>query len=98
MRKHIIAVAVLSALSLPAFAETWPVPQEWQVVQQIELKDGTFVNVYQDGKTAMENKFGQAVSMPSGHAMQAKDSHTITMVGNETLRVELQNPLTSPRI
>ena len=97
MRKHIIAAAVLSVLSVPAFAEIWPTPEAWQVTQRTELKDGSFLNIYKDGKTAMENKFGQAVFMIPGQTMQAKDGRTITMVGNETLRVDLQNPLTSPR-
>jgi copper resistance protein K len=98
MRKHIIAVAVLSALSLPAFAENWPVPPEWQVTQSIELKDGNFVNVYQDGKMAMVCKFGHSLSMTPGQTMQTKDGRTITMNGNETIRVELQNPLLSPKV
>ena len=95
MRKSLVAVAVLSALSLPAFAETWPAPESWQITQRVELKDGTILNVYKDGKTAMENAFGQALSMKPGHDMQAKDGRTINMVGNETVRVELANPLTS---
>ena len=96
MRKHIIAVALLSALSAPAFAETWPVPEDWQVTQRIELKDGTFLNVYKDGKTTMENKFGHSVFMAPGQTMQANDGRTITMVGNETYRIERTNPLLSP--
>jgi len=96
MRKQIIAVAVLSALSVPAFAEVFPVPESWQVTQRIELKDGNFVNIYKDGKTAMENTFGHAVSMDPGQTMQARDGRTIKMEGNETLRIDLQNPLTSP--
>ena len=97
MRKHIIAVAVLSALSVPAFAEVWPAPDNWQVTQRIELNDGNFLNVYKDGKTAMENTYGRSVFMSPGQSMQAqgKDGRTIPMVGNETLRVELTNPLTS---
>lgn len=96
MRKPIVAIALLSVLSAPAFAEVWPAPEGWQVVQRTELKDGTFLNTYKDGKTAMENKLGHAVFMAPGHTMEAKDGRSITMVGNETSRVELQNPLTSP--
>lgn len=95
MSKHLVAAAILSALAVPAFAGNWPSPETWQVVQRIELKDGTYLNVYKDGKSAMENRFGQSVSMQPGHSMQAKDGRTITMAGNETIRVELQNPLTS---
>ncbi len=94
MRKHLAAAAILSALAVPAFAGNWPAPEPWQVTQRIELKDGTILNVYKDGKSAMENRFGQSVSMQPGHAMQAKDGRTVTMAGNETIRVELQNPFT----
>lgn len=97
MRKNIIAIAILSALSIPAFAEVWPAPEGWQVKERIELTDGSFVNVYQDGKMAMECKYGHSQSMNTGHAMKARDGRTISMNGNETLRVELQNALLSLR-
>ncbi len=93
MRKHIIAVAVLSALSVPAFAEDFPVAEAWQVTQRIELKDGTFLNVYKDGKATMENRFGRPVYMKPGQSMQSKDGRTVPMIGNETYRVQRQNPL-----
>ena len=97
MRKQIIAVAILSALSVPAFAEDFPVAAAYEVVQRIELQDGTFLNIYKDGKAAMETKLGRSVSMKPGEKMQTKDGRTVTMVGNETLRVEGQNPLTKAR-
>lgn len=97
MHKHLAAVAILSVLSVPAFAGTWPAPESWQVAQRIELKDGTFLNVYKDGKSAMENRFGHSVSMQPGQTMQSKDGRTVTMAGNETLRVEVQNPILGPQ-
>ncbi len=97
MRKQLVAVAFLSVLAVPAFAEEYPVPESWQVAQRIDLQDGTTLIVYTDGKTAMENRFGQSIAMTPGHAMQTRDGRTVTMQGNETIRVELQNPLASPR-
>ena len=93
MRKHLIAVAVLSALSVPAFAEPWPVPAAWEIAQRVELSDGNFVNVYKDGKMGMECKFGHSLTMAPGQTMPTKDGRTISMVGNETNRVDLRNPL-----
>ena len=93
MRKHLAAAAILSVLSVPALAGTWPAPESWQVAQRVELKDGTFLNVYKDGKSAMEDRFGKPVFMKPGQSMQAKDGKSVTMIVNETLRVELQNPL-----
>jgi hypothetical protein len=97
MRKQIIAVSVFSLLSVPAFAEIHPVPEQWQVTSRVELNDGTFLNIYRDGKMAMENRFGIPVYMQPGHAMQTKDGRTVTMVGNETFRVEARDPLLTPR-
>ena len=96
MRKHLAAAAILSVLSVPALAGTWPAPESWQVAQRVELKDGTFLNLYKDGRSAMENRFGQSVSMQPGQTMQGKDGRTVTMAGNETVRVEIQNPLLGP--
>lgn len=96
MRKQIFAIAVLSALTVPAFAEDFPVADAFQVTQRIELKDGTFLNVYKDGKAGMENKFGRSVYMKPGQTMQTKDGRTVTMIGNETYRVERANPLSQP--
>ena len=96
MRKSLIAAAVVSVLSLPALAEVYPVPDSWQITERIELKNGMFLNLYRDGKMAMENTFGQSVHMPAGQAMQARDGRSITMNGNETIRVEIQNPLSTP--
>ena len=97
MRKHIIAVAILSALTLPAFAEQFPVPEGWQVSQRIELKDGTFLNIYKDGKYAMESRFGHPLDMKPGQTMVTKDGRSFTMASNETYRVSFANPLLSPR-
>lgn len=95
MRKHLIAAALLSTLAVPAFAVDFPVADAWQITQRIELKDGSFLNVHKDGKASMENKFGRAVYMKPGQTMQTKNGRNVTMIGNETYRVELQDPLRS---
>ncbi|NMG28065.1 CopK family periplasmic copper-binding protein [Aromatoleum evansii] len=38
-----------------------------------ELKDGPTVYIFQDGKMAMEDKFGRATSMEEGDDMETKD-------------------------
>lgn len=58
------------------------------VEKAYELKDGSTVYVFKDGKMAMENKVGQVVTMKEGHAMETKDGKKIMMKGNEIWRLE----------
>lgn len=58
------------------------------VAKSYELKDGSTVYVFKDGKMAMENKAGQVVSMKEGHAMETKDGQKIMMKGNEVWRLD----------
>lgn len=58
------------------------------VVRTVPLADGTSVVIFQDGKMAMEDKFGRSVSMNEGHTMRALDGQLIRMAGNETARLD----------
>lgn len=58
------------------------------VAQTFELKDGSTVYVFKDGKMAMENRLGRTVSMKAGHVMETKDGQKIIMVGNELARLD----------
>lgn len=82
-KKLIVAVAV-SVISISAFA----LDDKSQVKQSFELKDGSTVYVFKDGKMGMEDKFGRAMYMAPGHAMETKDGKKIIMNGNEIWRVE----------
>lgn len=53
----------------------------------IELKDGTMVHIYKDGKMAMEDKAGRARTMKDGEKMTTKDGQVIMMKGNEVWRL-----------
>lgn len=59
------------------------------VAQTFELKDGSTVYVFKDGKMAMENRLGRTVGMKAGHVMETKDGQKIIMVGNELARLEM---------
>ena len=79
-----IAVAAASVLiATSAFAA-----DKANVAKSYELKDGSTVYVFKDGKMAMENKVGQVVSMKEGHAMETRDGQKITMKGNEVWRLD----------
>ena len=49
----------------------------------IELKDGSTLYVFKDGKMAMESEYGRAVRMPVGTSMETKDGRKIIMNSDE---------------
>lgn len=82
LKKIVVAASALIALS--AFAV-----DKDQVQKSIELKDGSTVYIFKDGKMGMEDKFGRATFMQQGHAMETKDGKKIIMNGNEIWRVDV---------
>lgn len=78
-----IVVAAITMIALSAFAV-----DHNQVAKSIELKDGSTVYIFKDGKMGMEDKFGRATYMEQGHAMETKDGKKIIMNGNEIWRVD----------
>ena len=83
MLKKLLAVIAMIAVTGSAFAV-----DASQVAKSIALKDGSTVYVYKDGKMGMEDKYGRAVYMDPGHAMETKDGKKIIMIGNEIYRVD----------
>lgn len=82
MKKALLVVA-LSMVAVSAQAV-----DRSQVQKSIELKDGSTVYIFKDGKMGMEDKVGRATYMESGHVMETKDGKKIIMNGNEIWRVE----------
>lgn len=58
------------------------------VEKSIQIKDGSTVHVFADGKMAMEDRFGRASYMAPGHAMATREGKTIVMNGNEVARLD----------
>lgn len=83
MLKKILMVVAISSAAASAYAVDMS-----QVKQSIELKDGTTVYIFKDGKMGMEDKYGRSTYMESGHVMETKDGKKIIMNGNEIWRVE----------
>ena len=83
MFTKLLVAAASSMIALSAFAA-----DANQVEKSIQLKDGSTVHVFADGKMAMEDKFGRPVYMEPGEVMQSKDGRPITMNGNEVARLE----------
>lgn len=81
IRKSIIALSLLVP-ALSAFA--WDMSG---VEKSVQLKDGSTVHQFKNGKMAMEDKYGRAVRMNTGESMTAKDGTTIIMNGDEVARL-----------
>jgi hypothetical protein len=82
--KSYIAVLAVAALG----ATCGSVLAADNVVKQYELKDGTTLIVYEDGKMAMKDKMGQTHSMKPGQRMETKDGQVLMMQGNEVWRLD----------
>lgn len=82
MLKKLLLAAASSLFALSAFAL-----DTTQVEKSVQLKDGSTVHIFPDGKMAMEDRFGRASYMAPGHAMQTRDGKTIVMNGNEVARL-----------
>lgn len=83
MFKPIATVFTLLAAATTAFAVDLA-----NVASKFELKDGTTVYVFKDGKMSMEDRVGRVVGMKPGHVMETKDGQKIIMIGNELARLE----------
>jgi len=83
MFKKLLVAAASSLFTLSALAL-----DATQVEKSIQLRDGSTVHVFADGKMAMEDKFGRATYMAPGHAMETKDGKKIVMNGNEVARLD----------
>lgn len=83
MLKKVLMIVAISSAAASAYAV-----DQAQVKQSIELKDGSTVYIFKDGKMGMEDKYGRATYMESGHVMETKDGKKIIMNGNEIWRVD----------
>jgi len=77
IRKSIIALSlVLPALSVFALDNA-------DIAKSFQLKDGTTMHQFKDGKMSMEDKYGRAVRMKEGMTMETIDGKSVTMNGDE---------------
>ena len=83
MLKKMLAILALSSLGVSAYAV-----DASQVENSIEVKDGSTVYIFKDGKMAMEDKLGRTVRMKKDTVMETKDGQKILMHGDEVMRLE----------
>ena len=83
--KNLLMVAALSTVTVSAFADDAARAGAKQV---IEMKDGSNLYVFKDGKMAMEDKYGRAVRMKKGAILETKDGQKITIDSDEVARLD----------
>lgn len=83
MMKKMLMVAALTLVGASAYAV-----DASQVEKSIELKDGSTVYIFKDGKMGMEDKLGRAVRMKQDAVMETKDGQKIMMHGDEVMRLD----------
>lgn len=85
MLKKLLMVVATSALASTAFAGD---AARTEAKQVIDLKDGTTLYIFKDGKMAMEDKFGRTMRMKKDAVMETKDGQKIIMHGDEVARLD----------
>ncbi len=83
MLNKLAIMATLIAAATTAFAVDMA-----NVAKKFDLKDGSAVYVFKDGKMGMEDRLGRVVGMKPGHVMETKDGQRIIMIGNELARLD----------
>lgn len=79
-------IAVLSTIgATTAFAHD---AARAEAKQMIELKDGSTLYIFKDGKMAMEDRYGRATRMELGAVMETKDGQRIKMESDEVARLQ----------
>ena len=81
----LVLAAAIAGAAVPVFARD-ALPQAAR--QTINLKDGSTLYVFKDGKMAKEDRFGRAVHLKSGEVLEALDGRKLTARGNEVARLE----------
>jgi len=85
MLKKLLMVIAMSALTTTAFADDAARASAKKV---IDMKDGSTLYIFKDGKMAMEDKLGRTMHMKKDVVMEAKDGQKFIMHGNEVARLE----------
>lgn len=83
MLKNLAVLVTLLAAATATFAVDMT-----NVAKKFDLKDGSTVYIFKDGKMGMEDRLGRTVGMKPGHVMETKDGQKIIMIGNELARVD----------
>jgi len=89
MKSLTIAAAALAATlavaATPALARD---ALDQAVKTKVELRDGSILYIFKDGKMAKEDAYGRPAPLKRGEVLTAKDGRQIKAVGNESARLD----------
>lgn len=85
MLKNLFLVIVLGTAGVFTFADD---AARAAAQKTIELKDGSTLYIFKDGKMSMADKFGRPKRMKQGMVMETKDGQKLMMHGDEVMRLE----------
>ena len=83
MKRHlttIVLAAALAGVAAPVFADD---AAKQEAKEVMNLKDGSTLYLFKNGKMAKENKLGRVVHLKSGEVLEAVDGRKVVAVGNE---------------
>ena len=80
------AAVVLSAVAVPSFASDAATAAAGKLMP---MRDGGTIYVFKDGKMAVGDKDGRAVSVEIGKMIETADGSKITMSSNEVARLDV---------
>ena len=84
MKSHIAIAALLSVLSVPAFAGH---AATQTAKETVPLANGGTLYIFKDGKMAQEDRFGRPAYQSIGTSVATKDGQNIAVTSNETARL-----------
>lgn len=84
MLKQLAAAIVLSTVTSTVFAEHYA---RYEAKQIYDLKDGATLYVFQDGKMALQSKYGYAMPLQKGGVLEARDGQKVTAGADAVLRL-----------
>ncbi|MDP3511352.1 MAG: CopK family periplasmic copper-binding protein [Sulfuritalea sp.] len=89
MKTKLVKLALIAVLSTAgattAFAHD---AARAEAKQMIELKNGSTLYVFKDGKMALEDRYGRATRIGLGAVVEAKDGRQIKMESDEVGRLD----------
>lgn len=80
-----VLTTTLAGMAAPALAHH---TIDRSAVNVVNLKDGSAVYVFRDGKMAKADKYGRPVYLKDGEVLEAMDGRKLTAVGNEVARLD----------
>lgn len=85
LMRNLLMVVAMSTVAASAYSDD---AARAAAQKTIELKNGSTLFIFKDGKAAVEDKYGRAVRMKKGAVMETKDGEKLTIQAGEVMRLD----------